>query len=204
MVNEPGPETQKAIDASVSNLMQEIAQKGGYDCTGCEKPKRAKAPAQVGVFFSEKPEPRLTVYPLCKVCALKFKVDRDFKDNVLARVKERVAKAISSGEAAQPSDKPKEFTTADYKTLREEKGEVHVRFPSGKNFNMKGTFRIMDFPDRGVNPTMEDEAGKLFMLDPRALVTMDGKNVYRPRNYKLAAEMDQWLKEHPEWAPEPS
>jgi len=203
MTAEPGPGTQKAIDASVSNLMQEIAQKGGYDCTGCQQPKR-KEPHQIGVFFSEQPEPRLTVYPLCKVCALKAKVDRDFKANVIARVKESVAQAIASGQVVQPSDRPKEFTTADYKVVREEKGEVHVRFPSGKNFKMKGIFRIMDFPDRGVNPTMEDEAGKLFMLDPRALVTMDGKNVYRPRSYKLAPEMDQWLKDHPEWAPEPS
>lgn len=203
MTQEMSDEHKKAIDSAIASLMQEVSDKGGYTCTGCQQPKQNE-PHQIGVFFSEKPEPRLSVYPLCKVCSLKSKVDRLFKDNVLARVKEQVAKSIASGDETQATDKQKEFTTADYTVLKEAQGEFHVRFPSGKNFTMKGTFRVMDFAGRGVSPTMEDTEGKNFVLDPRSLVTQGKEFVYRPRKYALSAEMDKWLKEHPEWAPEPS
>lgn len=204
MAKDFSDEQKQAIDHAISSLMQEIMTKGGYDCTGCQEPKH-KEPHQVGVHFSEKPEPRLSVYPLCKVCALKSKVDKAFKDNVIARVKEQIAQAIASGEVVKTPAKPKEFTTDAYKVVHEDKGEFQFRYPSGKNFSIKGIFRIMDFfQDRGIAPTMEDENGKLFVLDPRALVSKDGALVYRPRAHKLAAEMDQWLKDHPEWAPEPS
>lgn len=197
------PEVKRAIEQSMSNLMSEIATQGGYDCTGCRQPKKEKAPHQIGVHLTEKPEPRVTVYPLCKICALKAKVDPAFNVTVMAHVKERVEKAISAGEVATPP-KANEFTSNDYKILEEQRGAVHAIYPSGKQVRMKGVFRIMEFAEKGINPTMEDQTGKLFMFDARAIVKMNGKIIYNPRSYTLAPEMDQWLKDHPEWAPEPS
>jgi hypothetical protein len=82
-------------------------------------------------------------------------------------------------------------------------GVVHtylVHYPSGQRFSLRGVFGRLHGLD-GVPPlTVRDEAGRVWLLDPRAVISRDGLLISAPqRDEPQDAWVTEWLREHPEW-----
>jgi hypothetical protein len=67
----------------------------------------------------------------------------------------------------------------------------------------EGDFKIAQFPSVGKVPVIENAAGEVNVLDPRAvIVDRDGNTVYTPRDMPLdehTKDMRRWLRSHPQW-----
>lgn len=83
-------------------------------------------------------------------------------------------------------------------------GKFTIRYPSGRRFQLRGELRVVDLGVTGLNPVIV-AGDAAHILDPRAVVRLDGQVVYTPRMVPLdglTKDMRRWLLDHPEWASE--
>lgn len=76
-----------------------------------------------------------------------------------------------------------------------------IRYPGGDTFSLKGTFALYDLSPNLV-PGVDLGGDKpIVILDHRAIVELDGKQVYHPRRNLdgLDPDIRKWLTKHPEW-----
>lgn len=81
---------------------------------------------------------------------------------------------------------------------------LRVHYPSGATFTVAGVLREVDLGGEvGVSSgILTAKRGEMLLLDPRAVVLLDGAVVAEPRRYdqaRLAPWVRTWLVEHPEW-----
>ncbi len=78
---------------------------------------------------------------------------------------------------------------------------IIARYPSGRTLACTGKLIVTDLPDQqGVAPVVDD--GKtIVVLDPRAMVTVNGELVYHPRAFfeRLAPWVREYLRGNQQW-----
>jgi hypothetical protein len=75
-----------------------------------------------------------------------------------------------------------------------------VLYPSGHRFRLTGLLGAMTIGDDFSGPTIRTADERLWVLDPRCVVSRDGLVIYNPRRViVMPAGFRVWLDEHPEW-----
>ena len=84
-------------------------------------------------------------------------------------------------------------------------GKITARYPSGNVIEMHGELHFMQIAPRSELRALMimPDIKRVIVIDPRAIVEVDGKNVYQPRLFlrHMQKEMAQWMQENPQWAP---
>lgn len=99
-------------------------------------------------------------------------------------------------EPARPSDDPGRIK------VPHPFGAYLVRYTHSAPFTMTGRLGETYGGSIGRIPAIVQEDGQIAVLDPRAIITLDGRRMYGPRDLNAddhTAEMREWLTKHPEW-----
>lgn len=78
-------------------------------------------------------------------------------------------------------------------------GTIVAKYPSGKVITLEGRFFVHYDPSIGENPAVEGQDASITMMDPRAIISVEGTVVYRPRGRRLTPTMAKWMEENPGW-----
>jgi len=87
-------------------------------------------------------------------------------------------------------------------TVRGPVGAYLVRYAHSAPFTVIGRLGETHGGSIGRNPVIAKTDGTVMLLDPRAIITLNGERVYGPRDLAAddhTADMRAWLIEHPEW-----
>jgi hypothetical protein len=83
------------------------------------------------------------------------------------------------------------------------RGVVHtyqIHYPAGHHFSLRGIFGRLCQPLGVLGNTIRDEEGRVWLLDPRAVVSRDGLIIHEPRRETPHDQwVADWLRVHPEW-----
>ncbi len=92
-------------------------------------------------------------------------------------------------------------------TVGHPSGTYLVRYAHSAPFTVEGRLGMTGGGSIGVNPVIVRPDGQVMVLDPRAIITLDDRRVYGPRDLAAddhTADMRSWLAEHPDWDRWPS
>lgn len=87
-------------------------------------------------------------------------------------------------------------------TVRHPFGTYLVRYAHSAPFTVAGRLGETHGGIIGRSPVIVQADGQVMILDPRAIITLNGQRMYGPRDLAAddhTADMRRWLIEHPDW-----